>query len=262
MNRKTTQTAGEILLIPAEIIKPNPLRSRIYYNDDQLNELARSIEENGIIEPLSVIPYEEEYYHIISGERRYKAAILTGMTELPCIVYSAELTESAIFSLINNQQQKNLNYFEEAQAIDKLHSTDNFGIKELSRRLSKSENYIITRLRLLSIPEDIRKKMIEYGLTENYANIIIKIKSDKKKKQLVDKIGKERLTLAEAQKAAEDINKKHKGKIITFFGDITIFSNTIEKAIETLKNSGMNASSEKNETETYIEYIVRIAKPG
>lgn len=261
MNKKEFVSAGEILLISIDSIISNPLRSRMYYNDEQLTELMLSIEENGIIEPISVTPAEDEKFRIISGERRYKAAVMAGMEEIPCIIYSAELTESALFSLINNQQQRSLNYFEEAEALDKLHSYDTYDIKSLSQRLSKPESYILSRLRYLSIPEDIRKMMIENGLTENYASIIMKAKGNKKKKQLVERIAEEKLTLAEANNALSDNTKKHKGKIITLFKDITIFSNTIDKAIETLKSSGMNAISVKNETETYVEYNIRIYKP-
>lgn len=256
------KTAGKILLIPAGKIRPNPMRSRTYYNNERLDELKASIEENGLLEPLAVTEENEESFLLLSGERRYKAAIKAGLEELPCILYSPAEAASDTYSLIYNQQQLPLNYLEEAEAIERLRLSGIQSLHDLSAKLGKPESYILNKLRYLSIPKDIRDRMLEAGINENYASIIIKIESDKRKKELVERIVKDQLTLSEAQTAAKESSVKPKGKIVTLFGDLTVFTNTVEKAINTLLNSGMMASSSKEETEEYINYVISIRKPG
>lgn len=261
MKQNTIQTAGQIVLIPSELISSNPFKNRRYYNVDCLEELALSIKMNGIINPLTVRAAEEGY-QIVSGERRFRAALIAGLEILPCILIDVSEEENAVISVLENVQRSAFNYFEEAAAFERLRAQFNLTLSDMAERTGKTESYIINKLRLLSIPASMRAKILEYGLTEKHVAVLLRMKSDKDKELLLERIIDDRLTINETQRAAAEFyrRKKPAGKQLKCFKDITVFANTIDHAVETMLSSGIKALSSREETENYIEYIVRISK--
>lgn len=250
------------MLIPTGSIRTNPFRSRTYYDMELLSELADSITENGLIVPLTAAIQEDDTVLLISGERRFRAAIMAGITEIPCVLLDPSEMELTLFSLLENQQHQTLNYFEEAIAIENIRAIYGLDLSELSEKLSKSEAYITQKLRLLSIPEKLRKKMLENGLTERYAALILKADRETDREEIVERIIAEQLTLQETQTMidAEYRGKKRKNHAIRIFKDLTVFMNTIERAVDTMTDSGIAAQLMKTENEKDIEYIIRIPK--
>ena len=262
MLRREIKTAGEIALLPADRIISDPLRPRKYYNDDALTRLAGSIAENGLIDPLKV-RYKNSRFVIVSGERRFRACIEAGLDEIPCLVLSSTEEENALFSITENLHCLQLNCYEEAEAIDRLLTDYGYTPQQLSEKLCIDRELINSRLRLNKIPADIRKKMIEYGLNDRYAAVILKCDCDEMQRELLEGIIKNRLSLYEARVLLTEIKRKQfRGKIKAIYNDPVIFINTIEKAVETMKKNGLNGFADKNETDDYIEYTVRINKSG
>lgn len=244
-------------------IVPNPYQPRREFDD--LEGLAQSISRNGILQPLTVRRTEDGSgdYELISGERRLRASKLLGMESVPCIVVEMTGRNSAAMALIENIQRRDLSIFDEAEAIARL--IDYYGMtqEDAATKLGKSQSTIANKLRLLKLSEPIRKKLSEYGFTERHARALLKLPSDEKRLEAVERIHKHRLNvdaterlvdnMLEKQKEAESLRKRSAA-----FKDVRLFVNTINKAIEMMKAAGINADSKQNRNDDYIEYIVRI----
>lgn len=261
MIKRSYETAGEIVLIPYDRIFSDPKRQKRYYDSEELEELVNSIAENGLIDPIVVNGTESERYKLVSGERRYRASVLAGMKEIPCIIIAGDASVCALYSLIDNQHHKKLGYFEEAEHIQRLIREHGMSIADLSEKLSKSEKYIYSKLKLLAIPEDIRKRITEDRLSEEYARIILTV-PENKMPEFTDEIIENDLSVTQAEKRADELSgKQGSQKKIMIFKDIKVFTNTVERAISTMNRCGIEASDTKEETDRYIEYRVRIVKP-
>ena len=144
--------SDKIIYIPIENIAPNPLQVRQYYDNLSLSELAKSIEEYGVIQPITVRKKDDEEYELVTGERRLRASMIAGLEEIPCIVIDADLQKSAVFSLLENLQREDLSFFEVAQSYKSLIREQGLTQEELAKRIGKSHclMYLSTELMLLS----------------------------------------------------------------------------------------------------------------
>lgn len=248
--------------IPIHMLSMNPLRARIYYNDEKTRQLINSIRTFGIIEPLTVCYGTGGKYIIVSGERRYRAASLLGYKKLPCVLSETDIETSLFMSLSNEITSSRLNYFETALCYEKLHDYFEISYEETADRLGTEVSEIISKVRLLQIPVKLRKQIIENGLSERYAKILLSV-SDEDKEKLLNEIVGERLTLSAAKERAKLYlakNKPQARQYLTFFKDMTVFVNTIEKAYDTMKAGGIDSELEKTEEDSFIEYRIKIAK--
>ena len=149
--------AGAVLLIPVDKIRTNPNQPRKYFDPDELSSLGESIRRNGILQPLSVRAEDGDgKYELIAGERRLRAAAESGFDRVPCIVINADSTQAAVYSVIENLQRRDLNFFEEALAIESLGERYGLDRAQLSEKLGKAPSTLSNKLRLLRLPEDIR----------------------------------------------------------------------------------------------------------
>ena len=265
----TTQTkvkaGGQILLIPPDLIYPNPNQPRRDFNMDELHSLADSIRVSGILQPITVRQGENGLYELVAGERRLRAARIAGVPRIPCIEIRVCNDESAVLALIENIQRSNLSYFEEAEGIAQLMAQLGANQDEIARRLGKAQSTLSNKLRLLKLSPELRRQIAEAGLTERHARALLKLEDPKLQKQALHEIISKRLNVSDTDKLVEQMNrpqKKKKGKPMLVLKDIRIFMNTISHAVDTMKRAGIAAVSEKNETDDYIEYHVRIQKTG
>ncbi len=265
----TTQTkvkaGGQILLIPPDLIYPNPNQPRRDFNMDELHSLADSIRVSGILQPITVRQGENGLYELVAGERRLRAARIAGVPRIPCIEIRVCNDESAVLALIENIQRSNLSYFEEAEGIAQLMAQLGANQDEVARRLGKAQSTLSNKLRLLKLSPELRRQITEAGLTERHARALLKLEDSKMQKQALHEIITKRLNVSDTDKLIEQMNrpqKKKKGKPMLVLKDIRIFMNTISHAVDTMKRAGIAAVSEKNETDDYIEYHVRIQKTG
>ena len=254
---------GQIILIPQEDIYPNPNQPRSRFDFDELEGLAQSIRQNGIIQPIAVRVNASGNYELISGERRLRASRLVGISLIPCIIMEAGDEKSALFALIENMQRSDLGFFEEASAIEKLIVDFNMSRDDVCRKLGKAAPTISNKLRLLKLPEDIRLKITQEGLTERHARALLRLPTRAQLDRALSIISDRRLNVAESEKLIDQMlsaDKSSKKPTVKLFKDVRIFVNTLNHAVDTMRRAGIEADSAKSETDEYIEYIVRIPK--
>lgn len=261
------KSGGNILMIPEQEIMPNPTQPRRHFDRQELANLAQSIRANGILQPVTVrtIPGG---YELIAGERRLRAARLAGLTHIPCILINADDRKTALFSLLENLQRQDLSFFEEADAIQKLMRVYGLSQEEAARKLGMAQSTLSNKLRLLRLPESIRLTLEREQLTERHARTLLRLETAAQMEEALSRIIDEKLNVAQSEKLIDQLlqkpvsEKKGKKAPIKLFKDVRLFVNTLNHAVDTMKRAGILAASSRNETDEYIEYIVRIPKNG
>lgn len=265
MKNTKYKIGGQIILLPQEDIYPNPNQPRRRFDFDELEGLAQSIRQNGIIQPIAVRVNSNGNYELISGERRLRASRLVGISQIPCIIMEASDDKSALFALIENMQRCDLGFFEEASAIEKLIVDFKMSREEVCKKLGKAQPTISNKLRLLRLPEDVRLKITQEGLTERHARALLRLTNRSQLDRALSIIADRRLNVTESEKLIEQMlskSKNAKKPTVKLFKDVRIFVNTLNHAVDTMRRAGIDADSAKSETDEYIEYIVRIPKTG
>lgn len=265
MKSNKYKIGGQIILVPQEEIYPNPSQPRQRFDFDELEGLAQSIRQNGIIQPIAIRINEDGKYELISGERRLRASRLVGIPRIPCIIMEASDEKSALFALIENIQRTDLGFFEEAQAIENLITQHGMTRDEVCKKLGKAPPTISNKLRLLRLPENVRIKIVQENLSERHARELLRLTTLSQVERALSIIAEKRLTVAESEKLITQIlsnDCKRKQPPMKLFKDVRIFVNTLNHAVDTMRRAGIEADSAKSETDEYIEYIVRIPKTG
>ncbi len=253
-----------IVEIPTEKLLPNPYQPRKQFKSEEMLSLADSIKENGVLQPLLCRQINNsDYYEIVAGERRLRASILANLQTVPCIIIACDYEDSAVFSILENIQRSNLEFFEEAQAIG--HLINHFGLtqEQVAKKLGKSQSALSNKLRLLRLPADVRYYIQKEGLTERHARALLRLDSEKDMWLVLKTVTDRHLNVEQTEAYIDTLTDKRvkpKKNVIKIFKDIRIFVNTVDKAIATMKEAGIDAESDKTETDDYIEYRVRIPK--
>lgn len=252
----------EVVQIPVEEIKPSGQQTRTEFNPEDLVILAESIRQNGILKPLSVRKVNGGY-EIISGERRWRASKIAGLKYVPCIILEVSDKNSAILSLVENLQHKELSFFDEASAIDRLIKSYGLTQEDMAIKLGKAQSTIANKLRLLKLTPEEKGLIVKYGLTERHARALLKLPSPDDRIKVIQRVVDEHLNVEKTEKAVleyiDQNNLKNCGRRKNrAFSDVRSFMNTIAKAIENMQSSGIKANSSKYQCEEYVEYRVRI----
>lgn len=257
---------NKVCLIPVEDIHPNPDQPRRVFREEELHALSESIEANGLLQPIMLMKEEDGSYRIIAGERRYRACRLLGMNAVPSIICTVTDEDAAALALIENIQRSDLNCFEEAIAIDKLIDKLDLTQEQAAKKLGKSQSAVANKLRLLKIPENVQKFLAENDLTERHARALLRLPKEEML-SAAQEIAEQQLNVAQTEALVdamltpeEEKPIPYRGKKIMVVKDLRIFRNTVERALETLRESGVEAFAEQNEHEEYLEYIVRVSK--
>lgn len=260
MIKEKPRSAGQVLLIPNELIYPNPNQPRRSFNQEELVNLAISIRMNGILQPITVRETENGY-EVVSGERRLRASRLAGMLNVPCIVIEVNNFKSAVYALIENLQRQNLGYFEEAVAIERLMKDFGLSQEEASKQLGKAPSTVSNKLRLLSLPSQARDMLIQHGLSERHARALLKLPEDKII-PVLKKIIERKLNVTQSEDYIEEIlsERSVSRKTKTMFSDVKIFIKTINHAVDTMKKAGIKADVKKEEQEESFIYHIKIPK--
>ena len=160
--------------LPIDKIVPNPRQPRRHFDEQALRELAESIRQHGVLQPLSVQRTAGGYV-LVAGERRLRAAGMAGLTHVPCLLVRASDEDSAVLALIENLQRCDLHYLEEAQAIARLIAQYGLSQEEAARRLGRSQSAVANKLRLLRLSEGCAALLRQYGLTERHARAVLRL---------------------------------------------------------------------------------------
>lgn len=183
-----------ILNVSIDLIIPNRFQPRLVFDEKALNELADSIKEHGIIEPIIVRQLNDKY-EIIAGERRYKAACIAGLTKVPVIVRNLSDYKSAQVAVIENVQRRNLNPMEEAKSYKRILDQGLKTQEELAKEIGVSQSTIANKLRLLSLAEPVKQALSENKISERHARALLKLSSLDKQEEMLNKVINERLTV-------------------------------------------------------------------
>lgn len=255
------KTSGKILLIPTEDILPNPDQPRREFTYEKLLELAQSITENGLLNPITVT-FVQDRPVLVAGERRLRAAKIAGIPEIPCLEVVAQPEQNALLTLVENLQRVDMNCFEAAEGIQRLMAVYGLTQEEAATRLGCSQPTIANKLRLLRLSVSQRERMIAAGLTERHARALLRLEQEGQREAALAQIIAEKRNVAQTERLVEDIlaGAKPKKRTIPLIRDVRVFLNTVNHAVDIMRRSGIEAKAEKSETEEYIEYVVRIPK--
>lgn len=211
-NEEPLSAAGGVESIDINNIKPNEKQPRKHFEADKLKELSDSIKQHGLIQPILVIK-DGGYYTIVAGERRYRAAVMAGLKEVPAIVKEFSGREILQIALIENLQREDLNDMEEAMAYRQLAEDFHMTQEEIAEKIGKSRTAIANTLRLLSLPESVRDYIAEKKLTAGHARAVLTIEDDKARKVFADFIIKKGLSVRDAEKLSKDFQATDKNNI-------------------------------------------------
>lgn len=253
----------KVSLIPLDKIYPNPAQPRKIFDKNELLSLADSISKNGLLQPILLRKMPDGRYLIISGERRFRAVKMLGRDSISAIVRTATDEQSAVFALIENIQRKDLSFFEEAKAISELISVWGVSQDEAAQKLGKAQSTVANKLRLLKIPEQLREEIQKNGLTERHARALLQIDDAELQKGALQYIIAKNLNVAQTERYISELTTPKKtpsAPKIYMVKDLRLFLNTVNKAVETMLSSGLDAYAKTNENEEFFEYVVRIPK--
>lgn len=199
----------EIIYIDINDIKPNSSQPRQTFDTEKLEELAKSIKSNGIIQPVVVrVAKANATYELVAGERRWRAARIAGLKKIPAIVKHIDDKENVIFAILENMQREDLNPIEEAVGINNMINAYEFTQQEAAEILGKSRTYITNTLRLLKLPKEIQESITEGKITAAHARALININNSEKQKELCEKIIKNGLSVRETEAIANKSKKE------------------------------------------------------
>lgn len=244
-------TDVQVLQVPLSKIVPNPYQPRKEFESEALSELADSIRQYGVLQPLLVAPGKDGTYILIAGERRLRASIMAGLGTVPVIVSEYTTQQIAEIALIENLQRKDLHYLEEAEGYEKLVNTFHLTQESMAIRVGKKQSTIANKLRLLRLPVSVRNKLHDSKLTERHARVLLKLENEETQKAVLQKVLKGNLNVRQTEALVEKTLKEN-GKLdkkkprIVIVNDVRIYLNSIREIMETVKTSGIPASMEQD----------------
>lgn len=257
------KVVNKVLTISVDNIQPNPAQPRKSFDEIELKSLAESIRRSGVLQPLSVRKLGDRY-ELIAGERRLRASRLAGLEEVPCIVVDVTARESAILAVLENLQRQDLTFFEEARAYHSLIMDWDVTQEQAAEKLGKAQSTIANKLRLLRMTKEEEQLIVENSLTERHARALLRIENIEMRKKVLDNVIQRSFNVSQTEDLVDKVlqkdSKKKKQVPTILIKDIRIFFNTMDKAVDLMKKSGVDAKGVKVEHNDYIEYIVTIPK--
>lgn len=254
----------EIKKIPIEEIIPNRFQPRTVFDDEKIEELARTIHTHGIIQPIVVREINSNTFEIIAGERRWRALKKLGWDLVPAIIKNFNDTETASVALIENLQREELSPIEEAIAYGKLLELHQLTQEALAQRLGKGQSTVANKLRLLKLPHEVQDALLNKTITERHARALIPLKDPEKQIKLLHETIEKNLNVKQTEdrvaKLLQQKNEKPKPKRKAFSKDMRVAVNTIRQSLSMVCDSGIHLDSEEEEFDEYYQFTIKIPK--
>jgi ParB family chromosome partitioning protein len=271
--KKSKTKNGSVIFLSVDELRPNPSQPRRSFREEPLRELAASIAEMGVLNPLSV-RMRGGHFELVAGERRLRASKLAGLSEVPCILLDVNMEESSIYALVENLQRQDLNFVEAAEGIARLIRTYSLSQEEAARRMGKSQSAIANKLRLLKLPSDVLAGLVEAELTERHGRALLRLPTAELQRAALNFIIENALTVAAAdiyvdrllEGGAETVQAqmedayKTRGKTLFVLKDVRIFLNTLTRSMDVMKQGGIDAGMKKTETDSELILTISIPK--
>ncbi len=254
----------KLVKLPVGKIFPNPSQPRKIFHEEDLISLAKSITENGLLQPVTV-RRDSGVYYLVAGERRLRACKMAGLKEIPAIISDCEAEDSAVLALLENMQRRDLHMFEQATAILNLLREWQITQEEAARRLGMSQSYLANKIRLLKLSPEEQGEIVQNRLTERHARALLRVDDIEMRQKILRTVITRGYNVAQTEELVAEAMKprepaRGKGRRTFVAKDIRLFINTIDHAVDAMKTAGIQAHTEKKETEEYIECVVRIPK--
>lgn len=247
----------EVRMVPIEKIVPNPYQPRLEFNQESLMDLAQSIRENGLIQPIT-LKENNGRYEIIAGERRYRACMMIGLTEVPANIMDVSEANMAELALVENIQRENLSAIEEAKAYVQIMKVSGCTQSELALKVGKSQSSIANKIRLLNLSENVQNAVSSKIITERHARSLIGTSAEKQE-EILEKIVKKGLNVSQTEKL---VKQEKKDKVVKkgFARDIKIAVNTIRQAYSMIARFNIKADLSEYEDEDGYTMTIHFPK--
>ena len=264
LQRKGEFLSTRVQYIPLGRIRPNPQQPRRSFDEEGLAELAASIRSCGILQPLTV-RRAGEGYELVAGERRLRAARIAGLREVPCLVAQVGEEDSALLALMENLQRRDLDCWEEAQAIARLISRYGLCQEEAARRLGRAQPTVANKLRLLRLPEDVRALLRENGLTERHARALLRLQDPEVQRRAAGDMVRRGMNVAQAEAYVEKLLQSAqvtppRGRSTYIIKDVRLFLNSVDRGLHLMRQAGVDAGWNRQDTDREILLTIRIPK--
>ena len=264
LQRKGEFLSTRVQYIPLGRIRPNPQQPRRSFDEEGLAELAASIRSCGILQPLTV-RRAGDGYELVAGERRLRAARIAGLREVPCLVAQVGEEDSALLALMENLQRRDLDCWEEAQAIARLISRYGLSQEEAARRLGRAQPTVANKLRLLRLPEAVRALLRENGLTERHARALLRLQDPEVQRRAAGDMVRRGMNVAQAEAYVEKLLQSDqvtppRGRSTYIIKDVRLFLNSVDRGLHLMRQAGVDAGWNRQDTDREILLTIRIPK--
>jgi len=253
---------NKIITVPVDMVQPSRYQPRLKFDEEALQELADSIKENGLIQPITVRQIND-HYEIIAGERRYRATRIAGFNEIKCYVLSPSEDQAAQMALVENVQRENLSAIEEAKSYLQITRQASMTQEQVAQKIGKSQSAVANKIRLLNLPQEIQDGVVEGKITERHARALLSA-PEEKQKEAFHHILKKELNVRESEAYIETLNlpeKVHKRqKTQGFSRNTQIAINTINQSVKMIDKLGIKVSVETQDTDQEVRMIVHLPK--
>ncbi len=248
---------SEIVNIDIDKIVPNKSQPRLEFYDDTVKSLALSIKENGLLQPISVRKLNDKY-ELIAGERRYRACLYNGEKQIRAIIYDMSDEESATLSLIENIQRENLNAIEQAMAMARIMKNEDITQNELADRLGYKQSTVANKLRLLKLPDYVKNALSRGQITERHARALLKVPEDRLEEVFKTIIERD-YNVSKTEEYIKELLETNKHSL-GISSNVQIGINTINKAYDMVKKSGIDADYQVTEYGDNVKITIRFKK--
>jgi len=252
-------------MVPIDSIRPNPYQPRREFDEANLKELAASIQEAGLIQPL-VVQKNARCFELIAGERRLRACKMLGMREVPCVVQGPLKADEtgALMALIENVQRRDLHYMEEAECYRAVLRTYGMTQEALATRLGKSQAFLANKLRILHLPPSVRRRVLEYGLSERHARALLRLRHEKLQLEVAERVHEKNMTVKETERLVDcviaTVNQPPKPKLLRLLKDYRLFVNSVKWGAEQLRDSGLVVEMIQTDLEDGVDMLVKVRR--
>ncbi|MDD3243322.1 MAG: ParB/RepB/Spo0J family partition protein [Eubacteriales bacterium] len=264
-----SMTDNRAVALPADRILPSPYQTRRVFDPAALQQLAESIAQHGLLQPITVRRTENGFYQLIAGERRWRACRLIGMRHIRAYVLQVEDYEAALLTMSENLQREDLNFFEEALGYQLLMQLQGVTQQQLADHLGVSQAAVANKLRLLRFSEPVRAAILTKGLTERHARALLKLFDDQDRLEAIEFISQRRLSVRQTEEWVEKRQQAqlqnggdaHRRPSITHsWRDWRLFANSMKSAVGELRQAGLPARFEMSESGTQVQMSIIVPK--
>ena len=263
LQKKGVFETGKVLFLPVDAIQPNPYQPRRIFTQPELEELSQSIQELGVLQPLTVRRRNGQW-ELVAGERRLRAAKLAGLDAVPCLSIHTDSQSSSLLALVENLQRRDLDFWEEALALRRLIDAYHISQEEVARRIGKSQSAVANKLRLLKLPQEVLELLRGHGASERHARALLRLNAPEQQLEAARQVVEDSLTVAQTETLVDGIllsKAPPPRRRPTFvIKDVRLFLNTITRSLDIMRSAGVDAQCSRQDSEEEIMLTIHIPR--